>query len=281
MPLCQGSREKEERGGLLCCTRYCTSFPGSCGHCFNLFSFFCSQGFCLRIVLWVLCSLVVGCRICRNARSKHPERKLSACNTEQERHTFHIFSLIFMVTLIKTCLAQACLTREIAFIADSFSPQPHPNLNLDLVQVQNFQKSWFPSLIDFCYCSFYSPTHRELCHFYQRLLDANAMQAKLDALLFDDEAFHWIHERCKIYTREQELVSLHDWNRRNGKQHLVLLEDFIDSSIFLAGSSWYRSDIPTSTSMSPSSWRCQAVKLNNMWFGVQEKKILCHSERIG
>ena len=25
--------------------------------------------------------------------------------------------------------------REIAFIADSFSPQPHPNLNLDLVQV--------------------------------------------------------------------------------------------------------------------------------------------------
>ena len=29
---------------------------------------------------------------------------------------------------------EACLTREIAFIADSFSPQPHPNLNVDLVQ---------------------------------------------------------------------------------------------------------------------------------------------------
>jgi len=51
---------------------------------------------------------------------------------------------------------EACLTREIAFIADSFSPQPHPNLNLDLVQ------------------------------------------AKLDALLFDDEAFHWIHERFHL-----------------------------------------------------------------------------------
>lgn len=46
--------------------------------------------------------------------------------------------------------------REIAFIADSFSPQPHPNLNLDLVQ------------------------------------------AKLDALLFDDDAYQWIYERFKL-----------------------------------------------------------------------------------
>lgn len=51
---------------------------------------------------------------------------------------------------------EACLMRELAFIADSFSPQPHPNLNLDLVQ------------------------------------------AKLDALLFDDEAFHWIYDRFKL-----------------------------------------------------------------------------------
>ena len=114
-----------------------------------------------------------------------------------------------MVILIKTCLAQACLTREIAFIADSFSPQPHPNLNLDLVQVQNLQYLWFPSLIDFCPLFFLFTNSPWTL---QRLLDVNVhnanMQAKLDALLFDDEAFHWIHERCKIYVREQEFLCM-------------------------------------------------------------------------
>ena len=36
---------------------------------------------------------------------------------------------------------EACLMRELAFIADSFSPQPHPNLNLDLVQVPKNAKN--------------------------------------------------------------------------------------------------------------------------------------------
>lgn len=161
----------------------------------TLFSFaiFCSQSFCLRIVLWVLCSVF------RNARL--------FCMQDRAKRTY--FSLIFMVILIKTCLAQACLTREIAFIADSFSPQPHPNLNLDLVQVQNLQKLWFPSLIDFCPLFFLFTNSPWTL---QRLLDVNVhnanMQAKLDALLFDDEAFHWIHERCKIYIREHEFLCM-------------------------------------------------------------------------
>ena len=133
MPLCQGSREKEERGGLLCCTRYCTSFPGSCGHCFNLFSFLAPNN--------CFVSPLQPCGGMQNLQ-KCVEQTFGTqtfCMQHRARKTY--FSLIFMVTLIKTCLAQACLTREIAFIADSFSPQPHPNLNLDLVQVQNFQKS--------------------------------------------------------------------------------------------------------------------------------------------
>lgn len=197
MPLCQGSREKEERGGLLCCTRYCTSFPRSCGPCFHLLFF------APKVSAWELfCESFAALWWMQNF-----QKCTAFCMQDRAKRTY--FSLIFMVILIKTCLAQACLTREIAFIADSFSPQPHPNLNLDLVQVQNLQKLWFPSLIDFCPLFFLFTNSPWTL---QRLLDVNVhnanMQAKLDALLFDDEAFHWIHERCKIYIREQEFLCM-------------------------------------------------------------------------
>ncbi|CAE7524099.1 unnamed protein product [Symbiodinium pilosum] len=51
---------------------------------------------------------------------------------------------------------QGRLLDEVAIIADSFSPSPHPNLNADIVQ------------------------------------------AKLDALLYDSEAYTWLHDRFKL-----------------------------------------------------------------------------------
>lgn len=53
-------------------------------------------------------------------------------------------------------MVQEKLLNEVAFIADSFSPAPHPNLNADIVQ------------------------------------------AKLDALHYDSEAYAWIHDRFKL-----------------------------------------------------------------------------------